>query len=146
MKASVVDIARSPARKAVVALLEEASLPTSDLTDVHLDEFFFIGPQTAPSGLVGLEIHGKEALLRSLVVAPDYRAAGAGSALVEHVENHARAHGVAAIYLLTVTAEHFFARRGYVRIERVDAPPSIRSTREYSDICPTSSALMMKRL
>lgn len=144
MNASAVDIARKPARTAIIALLERADLPTTDLTDEYLEHFFFIGPRTAPFGLVGLEILGKDALLRSLVVAPDYRAAGAGSALVEHAEKHARVCGVKAVYLLTNTAEKFFARRGYRWIERSHAPPSIRSTREYTDICPASSALMVK--
>lgn len=143
---TISDIAMKPARSAAVALLTEANLPTADLTDEHLDHFFFIGPRTAPFGLVGIEIHGTDALLRSLVVAPDYQASGAGSALVEHAENHARVRGVAAIFLLTTTAERFFARRGYGRIERSDAPSSIRSSRECSEICPATSALMVKHL
>lgn len=140
------DIARKPSRTAIVALLEGANLPSADLTDGHLEHFFFLGPRTAPFGLVGLEIYGKDALLRSLVVATDFRAAGAGSALVGHAENHARTRGVQSVYLLTTTAEPFFARRGYSRIERSEAPASIRSTREYSAICPTTSALMVKQL
>lgn len=146
MNASAEDIARNPPRAAIIALLESADLPAADLTDEHLEHFFFLGPRTAPFGLVGLELHGKEALLRSLVVAPDYRVAGAGSALVEFAENYARTHGVAAAYLLTTTAEPFFAHRGYRRIDRDEAPASIRSTREYSDICPTTSAFMVKYL
>ncbi|MGH8196733.1 MAG: arsenic resistance N-acetyltransferase ArsN2 [Steroidobacteraceae bacterium] len=146
MNPAVADITQRPSRAAIVALLEGANLPTADLTDGHLEHFFSIGPRIAPFGLVGLEIHGKDALLRSLVIAPDCRAAGAGSALVEHAEDYARTHGVAAIYLLTTTAEPFFAHRGYGRIEHGEAPASIRSTREYSDICPTSSALMVKHL
>jgi len=142
----VADIARKPSRTAIVALLEGANLPSADLTDGHLEHFFFLGPRTAPFGLVGLEIYGKDALLRSLVVATDFRAAGAGSALVGHAENHARTRGVQSVYLLTTTAEPFFARRGYSRIERSEAPASIRSTREYSAICPTTSALMVKQL
>jgi amino-acid N-acetyltransferase len=143
---SVVDIARRPSRAAALALLAGADLPTDDLTDEHLDQFFFLGPRSAPFGLVGLEICGREALLRSLVVASDFRAAGTGSALVACAEDFARTRGVSSIFLLTTTAEEFFAHRGYRRIERGEAPDSIRSTREYSDICPASSAFMVKRL
>jgi amino-acid N-acetyltransferase len=139
-------ISRRPERNAILELLAGASLPTEDLTDEHLENFFFIGPRAAPIGLVGLEICGMDALLRSLVVAPDNRAAGAGSALVEHAENHARVRGVEAVFLLTTSAEQFFARRGFRRIERSEAPESIRSTREFSDICPTTSAFMVKYL
>jgi amino-acid N-acetyltransferase len=146
MNASVADIARKPARAGVFALLEEANLPTDDLTEEHLEHFFFLGPRSAPFGLVGLEIRGTDALLRSLVVAPDYRVSGTGSALVAHVEAYARGHGIRSVYLLTTTAEDFFARRGYGRMAREGAPDSIRSSREYSDLCPATSAFMVKHL
>ena len=143
---SIVDIARRPTRVAAVALLDSANLPTGDLTDEHLEHFFFLGPRSAPFGLVGLEICGTDALLRSLVVAPEYRVSGSGSALVACAEDYARMHGIGSIYLLTTTAEEFFAHRGYGRIKRGEAPDSIRSTREYSGICPATSALMVKHL
>ena len=96
--------------------------------------------------MVGCEIHGSDGLLRSLVVTPDNRGAGTGSALVEHVEAYARKQGVRVMYLLTTTAEEFFARRGYSAVDRDQVPDSIRSTSEYSDICPASSAIMVKHL
>lgn len=146
MNASILEVARRPVRSPALALLQGASLPTNDLTDEHLEHFFFLGPRTAPIGLVGLEMLGKYALLRSLVVAPDSRAAGTGSTLVACAEQYARKQGVDTIYLLTTTAEQFFARRGYARVERREAPDSIRSTREYSELCPTTSAFMVKHL
>jgi amino-acid N-acetyltransferase len=60
---------------------------------------------------VGLEPCGQDALLRSLVVAPDERAHGLGTSLVEHAEQEARKRGLRALYLLTTTAEGFFSRR-----------------------------------
>ena len=63
-----------------------------------------------------------------------------------HAEQYAAAHGVHALYLLTTTAESFFEHRGYRRIDRAEAPPSIQSTREFSSLCPASSAFMIKRL
>ena len=127
-------------------LLETAQLATGDLTDSHLDHFFYIGPAGGPTGLVGCEIHGNDGLLRSLAVTPESQDGGVGSALVEHIEAYARKHGVRAMYLLTTTAEKFFARRGYRPIARDQVPDSIRSTPEYSDICPASSAIMVKHL
>jgi amino-acid N-acetyltransferase len=53
---------------------------------------------------------------------------------------------VRVIYLLTTTAEEFFARRGYRRTERSSAPVAIRNTREFAGICPVSSAFMNKLL
>jgi len=77
---------------------------------------------------MGLELYDAEALLRSLVVRGAARSSGLGTALVAHAENYARLHGVHSLYLLTTTAEAFFARRGYHRIDRTVAPAVIRST------------------
>lgn len=135
-----------PLRTTVAALLDAADLPSADLTDWHMEHFFFCGNPEAPNGLVGMELCGASALLRSLVVEPDTRATGLGSALVEHAEAHARAHGAKAMYLLTTTAAGFFEHRGYAVAARDSAPAEIRATREFADICPASSAFMVKHL
>ena len=135
-----------PRREAAATLLQSASLPASDLTDVHMEHFYFLGPAGSPAGLVGLEIFVPDALLRSLVVAPDYRTGGIGGRLLDHAEAEARRLGIRALYLLTTTAEAFFARRGYVAADREKAPPGIRSTREFAGLCPASSAFMVKAL
>jgi amino-acid N-acetyltransferase len=129
-----------------VALLEAAELPWSDLTDEHMEHFFFCGSPAALTGLIGIELRGANALLRSLVVQANRRSSGLGQALVEHAEAQARARGVRSIYLLTTSAAKFFERRGYVPATREEAPAEIRSTPEFTDICPASSAFMVKRL
>jgi amino-acid N-acetyltransferase len=139
-------IHRVPIRVAAEALLKAASLPTRDLTDAHMEHFFYCGLAAAPMGLVGIEICGEFALLRSLAVADGRRSGGLGSALVARAEQHARFSGVKALYLLTTTAEDFFRRRGYVTASRESAPTEIRQSREFADICPASSALMVKEL
>ena len=135
-----------PSLDAAVRLLAAAQLPTEDLTAAHCEHFFFAGPASAPTGLVGLELFDDVALLRSLVVAPDRRGAGEGAALLEHAEDHARANGVRTLYLLTTTAESFFAKHGYQRAAREYAPAAIRTTREFAGICPAGSAFMMRQL
>jgi len=139
-------IRERPPQSSVVALLEAEGLPASDLTEAHLQHFFFIGTDGTPSALVGLEIYGRDALLRSLVVSATARTQGLGSALVLHAEQYAAAHEVRALYLLTTKAESFFEHRGYRRIERANAPSAIQSTREFASLCPASSAFMIKRL
>lgn len=128
-----------------VALLETAHLPAADLPS-EVASFFVAGEADAPAGLVGLELHGSHALLRSLVVVPSARSKGLGSALVEHAERHASEHAVRSIYLLTTTAEEFFVARGYTRAARESAPQAIRSTREFAGLCPASAVLMTKTL
>jgi amino-acid N-acetyltransferase len=142
----VLMIRERPPHLSVVALLEAEGLPASDLTDAHLDHFFFTGTDGAPSALVGLEIYGDAALLRSLVVSAAARTQGLGSALVLHAEQYAAARRVHSLDLLTTTAAAYFEHRGYRRIDRSEAPPSIHSTREFSSLCPSSSAFMVKRL
>jgi amino-acid N-acetyltransferase len=139
-------IERRPTLAAAAALLEAADLPAADLTDAHMEHFFYSGAPSQPTGLVGLELCGQDALLRSLAVAPDHRGTGLGAALAEQAERHARSAGVRSIFLLTTTAEQFFARRGYARATREGVPAGIRTTREFADICPASSALMVKHL
>ncbi len=137
-------ITARPPRAVAVALLSGAQLPTEDLTDRHLEHFFIAGAPESALGLVGLELSGPHALLRSLVVDPKARAMGIGSQLVAHAEAYARSRGAESIYLLTTTAEGFFGARGYARTERSTAPDSIRMTREFASLCPASSAFMVK--
>jgi len=139
-------ICAQPALPAAVALLESAVLPAVDLGPEHLDHFFYCGASEAPTGLVGLELYGPDALLRSLVVVPATRRSGLGSTLLEHAECYARSRGVRAMYLLTTSAERFFAQRGYLRVARAAASPSIQATQEFVRLCPDSSALMAKAL
>lgn len=139
-------ISAKPPLSGAVALLASAGLPTADLTAAHCEHFFFTGPADSPTGLVGLELLGDVALLRSLVVAPPRRGQGDGLALLSHAEEYAHAHGVRAVYLLTTTAEDFFARHGYRRADRESAPEAIRTTREFAGICPASSAFMYHAL
>ena len=139
-------IRERPPQSSVVALLEAEGLPASDLTEAHLQHFFFTATDGTPSALVGLEIYGRDALLRSLVVSAAARTQGLGSALVLHAEQYAAAHEVRALYLLTTTAESFFEHRGYRRIDRAEAPSAIQSTREFASLCPASSVFMIKQL
>jgi amino-acid N-acetyltransferase len=135
-----------PPKSIALALLQAAKLPTEDLEDRALDHFFFSGSEGSPTAVVGLELYGSDALLRSLVVDERARGRGLGASLLEHAERYAADHGVTSLYLLTNTAESFFKRRGYTRIDRSVAPPSIKDTREYSNLCPQSSAFMFKQL
>ena len=143
---SPLHISMRPELEAAIRLLQEAHLPTEDLSASHLEHFAYAGPATHPTGLVGLEIFGDLALLRSLAVVPSRRGFGDGQRLLAHAESYARSAGVRELYLLTTTAETFFARRGYARAARDTAPPAIRATREFSGICPASSAFMSKPL
>ncbi|SMC08215.1 Acetyltransferase (GNAT) domain-containing protein [Sulfobacillus thermosulfidooxidans DSM 9293] len=59
-------------------------------------------------GVIGVERYGSAALLRSLVVAPEFRGQGLGSHLVWHALNHLQAENTRMVCLVTETAEKFF--------------------------------------
>lgn len=139
-------ISSRPPLVAAAALLRQAGLPTADLTDERMEIFFFAGDPAAPLGIVGLELSAPYALLRSLVVDEQVRATGTGTRLLAHAEAHARSHGVCSMFLLTTTAERFFAARGYERLDRINAPDFIRASSEFSALCPASAAFMVKHL
>lgn len=131
----------------VTALLLSADLPVADLTPAHLAHFLVARPAGgALAGCVGIEIHERQALLRSLVLSPELRLKGVGRQAVAAIEAHARAHGIESLHLLTTTAADFFARLGYQSIDRDQAPAALRHTAEFSFLCPASSACMRKDL
>jgi amino-acid N-acetyltransferase len=146
MNSGATAIGGKPDRSIALALIAQAALPASDLTDAHMEDFFYSGPASMPSGLVGLEFCGFDALLRSLVVVPERRGSGIGTALVRHAESYARGCGTRLMYLLTTTAQAFFVELGYVTADRASAPPAIRATREFADLCPGTSILLVKKL
>jgi protein-tyrosine-phosphatase len=79
-------------------------------------------------------------------VAPEFRGQGIARALCSRVETHAAQQEIHALYLLTTTAETFFAGLGFGRANRDTIPEAIRSTAEFSSLCPDSAAVMVKPL
>jgi amino-acid N-acetyltransferase len=131
---------------AIVRLLKEARLPHADLTPQHLEHFLVLREGDAIVGVVGMEVRGAAGLLRSLAVAEGRRGGGAASALVDALEARARDSGLRTLYLLTTTAEGFFARRGYAPADRAAVPDAIRETPEFRAICPDSAACLSRQL
>jgi amino-acid N-acetyltransferase len=130
----------------VQQLLAACELPYQDITPAHLEHFVGERNGQALVGVVGLELCGDSALLRSLAVSEQYRGRGIGSALTRSAEGHARSRGVKALYLLTTTAEGFFAGQGYEGIDRTAVPATVQETAEFQTLCPASAACMVKRL
>ena len=128
---------------AIAALLREAELPHEDFAG-HLTHFLVARRASAVVGAVGFERHDRNALLRSLVVAPALRGNGLGDRLVRRLAAVARRKGVERFYLLTTTAEAFFARRGFKKIARQTVPAAIAATREFNSLCPVSAVCMTR--
>ena len=130
----------------VMNLLALCALPNSDLSEKKLQHFFGCGEEANPGGVVGVELHGDVALLRSLAVEKNSRGKGCGKRLVQEVEKYAAQSGVKRLYLLTTTAETFFGALGYKKVERDSVPEAIRNTTEFSTLCSASAPVMAKDL
>ena len=138
--------ARPAELDAIAGLLRGADLPVEDLNAPMLDAFVVATEGGACVGVVGLEVHESNALLRSLAVESRYRSRGLGARLVDAIEAEARARGVAALYLLTTTAAAFFERAGYAAHDRAAVPPSIAATTEFSSLCPDTADCLWRDL
>jgi amino-acid N-acetyltransferase len=142
----MLNVFQRPSLAQVRQLAVAADLPTDDLGSADLGHFFGAGTRDDVRGVVGLELLGDAALLRSLAVVAEARGAGYGRALVAAAERHAAGLGVRSVYLLTTTAADFFARMGYRRVERESAPAAVQGTREFAALCPASATCMVKQL
>ena len=123
-----------------------AALRTEGLPDPGAGRYFRADDDSALAGYVGLEGQGRDLLLRSLVVLADQKARGLGSRVLAAAEAAAGDLGAARLHLLTTTAERFFTGRGFVAADRESAPPAIRQTREFADLCPASAVYLTKDL
>jgi amino-acid N-acetyltransferase len=130
----------------VEKLLAESQLPFDDLRGSDIVTLLGHEQQGQLVGLVGLECYGSDALLRSLVIAPFARGTGLSVKLVSYAERQAVESGVQSLYILTTTAERFFKRLGYNVIDRNGAPKTIASTSQFSGLCPSTAAFMVKQL
>jgi arsenate reductase len=131
---------------ALRALLSDAGLPIDDLGDDSWQSFLIARAAGAIAGVGAVERRDQDGLLRSLVVTPNFRAQGVGRRIVDALEADARTQGLRALYLLTESAQGFFAGLGYRELDRKDAPSSIRTTTQFSAACPSTATLMAKTL
>ncbi len=131
-------------RDGLAAALAKAGLPVEDLEEPG-PLFWRFENGEMPVGFGGLEIHGDQALLRSLVTLPPVRHRGIGRAILAMLEMEARVRHCRAVWLLA-PAPDFFLRLGYRQCERAEMPEALQQTAQFTRLCPASAAVMMKRL
>jgi amino-acid N-acetyltransferase len=122
------------------ALLAAQGLPTDDLHDPTIT---LVGAlvDEALVGVIGLQACDDVAMLRSLAVDPAHREQGIAAALCERVFVLA---GERELYLLTESADRYFARLGFEQVERSNVPAAIRATAQFSALCPSSARVMRR--
>jgi amino-acid N-acetyltransferase len=132
-------------RPHVEALLRADGLPTDGVAD-HFGSFVVAEVNGRVIGAAGLEIRGREALLRSVIVAKEARGQGLGSSLTRRALVEAGARHVNTVYLLTTTAKAFFPLFGFERVGWEQVPASVRESNEFRGACPSSAVAMRARL
>ena len=133
-------------RDGLRAALTKAGLPADDILTPGLQFWRFSTRDDVPAGFGGIEVHGADALMRSVVTLPPLRSRGIGQAIVRALEAEAVVMKCRAVWLLTTTAREFFGRLGYAAVDRADVPGAIRATAQFSSLCPDSATAMVKRL
>lgn len=140
------DVAIRPAQAKDLAtgirLLADAGLPTADVSVERLALVAERNGQVA--GLIGLEQYGALGLLRSLVVDSGDQGYGLGQQLVDALEQLATANGIRELWLLTIDADRYFERLGFLRQSRSAVPDAIAASEEFSSLCPDDAVLMKK--
>jgi amino-acid N-acetyltransferase len=114
------------------------------VTEASLQLFLVTRLDNHIVGVVGLECYEDVALLRSLAVAKEHSGFGIGKELVAAAEKLAAESGIKSLYLLTTSADRFFAGLGFRRLQRELAPLAIKSTSQFSSLCPATAILMGK--
>ena len=137
-------------RAELEALLTAAKLPLDGLDDAFPDRFVIARQDGVMIGAAGLEHWKNAGLLRSVVVAESHRGQGLGEALVADrvawastILTDGEVQAMASICLLTTSAEGFFGRIGFTKIERSELPEPLQaSTQTKLSECSTAVAMM----
>jgi N-acetylglutamate synthase-like GNAT family acetyltransferase len=117
-----------------------ADLPTDDIEDEERTFFRIVSDDSQTVGFAGLEACDGDQLLRSVVVLPGLRGKGLGSAAVSAVL--ANVEPGSGIFLATTNASAFFARLGFIQVQRENLPAAVLATRQLSSLCPSTATIM----
>ena len=126
-------------------LLKNSGLPFEDINK-HLKDFLCLMNNEEIIAVGGLEIYDDVALLRSLAVVEGKRNQGLGQLVYSALIEHAKSKNFKTIYLLTETAEKFFLKNGFTKVERNIIPDKIKNTHEYKVLCAESAIVLMKNI
>lgn len=130
---------------AVESLLTASDLPLDGVKE-NFSSFVVAEDKGEIAGAIGLEKFGSVALLRSAVVAPQYRGSGVGRSLIEQLLERASDQGIEELFLLTTTAEKYFPRFGFNTTVRSAVPAVVKASAEFRGACPDTAVVMTRRV
>jgi amino-acid N-acetyltransferase len=146
MDLRIIAIEGSKALEDVRQLLLSEGLPVQNLGSAPISFFEARTKTGAAIGWGGLETYGEDAILRSVAVNSVLRGLGTGRVLVEALVEEARKMGLKRLWLLTQSAEGFFAKLGFDVSPRTHAPPAIIASEEFTDLADTEATCMTRLL
>ena len=93
-----------------------------------IDHFSVIEHDGVLFGCAALYPYPQEKLgeMACLTVSPDAQGVGDGERLLKRIEQRARARGLTRIFVLTTRTEHWFLKRGFVKVSVDDLPEDRR--------------------
>lgn len=143
--AITVERARPGDADAIASLISTNQLPLDGLRE-HLGTAVVARLNGEVVGVAALEVYEDGVLVRSVAVAPALHGQGLGHRLTNAVLELARDLEAPHAYLLTTTAEEFFPKFGFERVERTAVPASVQTSIEFRSACPSSAVVMRKAL
>lgn len=121
-------------------LLEENGLPIADI-ETNID--FYIGIENNHIVVTGgLEPAGEDVIMRSIAVAENFKGKGFGAKMTRYLIGIAKKNKSNTVFLLTMTAENYFPKFGFIAVKRESAPEPIKNSSEFTTVCPDSAILM----
>lgn len=126
-------------------ILQKEKLPYQDANAENI-HFFMAFADKEFVGIVGLEKFSDVALLRSLVVFDKFRNKGYGREIINQIIEYSKKKEIKELFILTTTVKYFFEHLGFKVIERGNVPNDIKSTTEFTSLCPASATCMHLKL
>jgi amino-acid N-acetyltransferase len=137
----VISGARTADVPAIKQLLIANKLPSEGVDD-YWKTFIVARDGDDIVGCGGSEAHSFAALIRSIAVAETHRNRGIGRRIVRQLLDRLASRGIREFYLLTTTAQPYFAKRGFKPIDRDEIHPQLLGSAEFQGACPDSAVCM----
>jgi HAD superfamily hydrolase (TIGR01457 family) len=124
----------------IAALLRDGGLDPSESRSA---DGSVVASEEGLVATAAVDVEGTDGYLRSVAVREESRGSGLGALVTAAAARRAARQAVRRLYLLTETAEGFFAGLGFARVDREDLPAWVR---ERSTACSESAVSMARAL
>ena len=135
--------ARGQDREQIAALLATSGLPNREV-EPHLAHFTVAREGGRVVGVIGLEVHGQDGVLRSLAVEEGHRGRGIARRLYAALLAEARRAGVARLFLLAPAAQRWFTLLGFRSVPGGAVPETVGASEELQGRAVNGAMVMVR--